>query len=145
MLEIVSRLADDVSGSKARAAARVQGAQACSVLYDQILHSVMFPALPVTASTPALPAQPADSSAALAEPQAATEGALIAAQRAYASGLQVIEHGRRGLPADAWALNASTAEASTALATREAVAEPATILPWEQLLARMAVQQRLST
>lgn len=145
MLEIVYRLADDVSGSKARAAARVQGAQACSVLYDQILHSVMFPALPATASTPTLPAHPVDTPAALAEPQAATEGTLIAAQRAYASGLQVTEHGRRGLPADAWALNAPTAEANTALATREAAAETATILPWEQLLARMAVQQRLST
>lgn len=148
MLEIVSRLADDVSGSKARAAARVQGAEACSVLYDQILHSLMFPAQPVApATTPALPASAMHDAAAQAAPQAATEGTLIAEQRAYASRLQVIDHGRNGLAANAWPLIAAPSPANepdTALATRSTTDDEPMILPWEQLLARMALQQRLS-
>lgn len=148
MLEIVSRLADDVSGSKARAAARVQGAEACSVLYDQILHSLMFPPQPAaTATTPALPASAMLDAAAQAAPQAATEGALIAEQRAYASRLQVIDHGRNGLAANAWPLIAAPSPANepgTALATRSTTDDEPMILPWEQLLARMALQQRLS-
>ncbi|TBU86551.1 hypothetical protein [Phytopseudomonas dryadis] len=135
MFEVISRIPGDGAPHKAGAAV----SSASAALYDQILRSVLL-ALEAPAATSAAP-PPAAADAAPWQENRTLEDILL--QRQFNCSLNDLDV---AAPADALALQLQQPTSPAAETAQPASREPldAALDPWELLLGRLTLQQRLA-